>query len=73
MPNSLKTLPASLLCALLPLVTGCASAPSLSPPLVIAPPSIPALPFQARQPPPQAICSPTCSGGLQTLLDSLLR
>ena len=73
MSNSLKTLPALLRCVLLLLVTGCASAPPALPPPVIAPPSIPALPLPARQPQPLAICSPTCSGGLQTLLDSLLR
>lgn len=48
-------------------VTGCASTPTPSPPLVIAPPSIPPLPPEARQPPLPAWCSPTCAAGLTTL------
>ena len=73
MLNSPKLLPALLLAVLLLPLMGCASAPPLSSPLVIAPPAIPALHLQARQPPPPALCLPTCSDGLRTLLDSLLR
>lgn len=73
MPNLLKMLSESLLCALWLLVTGCATAPQPLPPLVIDPPSIPPLPLQARQPPAPAICLPTCSDGLTRLRDSLLR
>ena len=73
MLNSPKLLPALLLAVLLLPLMGCANAPPLSSPLVIAPPAIPALPLQARQPQPPAICLPTCSDGLRMLLDSLLR
>lgn len=49
-----------MLSAPLLLVLGCASAPQPLPPVVVAPPAIPPLPSQARQPQAPAICSPTC-------------
>lgn len=51
-------------------VTGCATTPLPSPPLVIAPPAIPPLPPEARQAPLPAWCYPTCSAGLTTLRKS---
>lgn len=58
---------------LLTLASGCAhnSAPPL-PAAVVAPAAIPALPVQARQPTPPAICLPTCSAGLMRLRMELL-
>lgn len=61
----LLTLPALLSLALL---AGCWSATA---PLSVAVPP-PPLPQQARQPAPPPLCNPTCSAGLETLLDSLL-
>lgn len=52
------------------LLTACGSdGPLVRPPV---PPKIPALPAQARQPDPPAICRPTCSDGLARLLSSSL-
>lgn len=45
------------------LVAGCASPRLPLPPAVVAPPRIPPLPQEARQPPTPAWCSPTCSDG----------
>ncbi len=50
------------------LLTGCASAPPLSP-VNVAPQAKPQLPPRVRQTP--AECSPKCSSGLSKLLDEL--
>lgn len=60
-----------LLLVLALLVTGCASAPPLSPP-VVQPPQKPPLPQEARQPPAPAQCLPTCSDAWKRLVESLL-
>ncbi|AHG41147.1 hypothetical protein N018_13405 [Pseudomonas syringae CC1557] len=46
------------------LATGCASKPESWQPPQVAPPVIPELPSEARQPPAPQWCSPTCSAGL---------
>ena len=56
--------------ALLLLLLGCGHDSLLLKP--VPGPEIPPLPAAARQPEPPALCVPTCSAGLQTLLDSLL-
>lgn len=56
--------------ALLVLLTGCSS---VSPPsTALACPQVPPLSPLALPPPPPPICEPTCSAGLQRLLDNLL-
>lgn len=60
------------------LLTGCLGVLKPSPPSApsappVPPPQIPSLPAEARQPPTPELCSPTCSAGLQRLLDSWLR
>jgi hypothetical protein len=51
------------------LLTGCASPPTS--PQIVAPPLIPPLPQEARQPPAPS-CSPSCSGALRRELQSWL-
>jgi len=46
------------------LVSGCASKQENWLPDQTAPPAIPSLPSEARQPPAPPWCSPTCSSGL---------
>lgn len=72
MPATNRPSTAVLLIVLPLLVMGCASAPQPLPPLVVAPPAIPPLPQEARQPQALAICLPTCSDGLARLLEALL-
>ena len=55
------------------LLAACASAPLPLPPVVIAPPGIPPLPLEARQPPAPGWCSPTCSAGLTRLRETWLQ
>jgi len=72
-PKSCKIALGAMLSLSLVLLTACASAPQpLPPPVVVAPPSIPPLPPEARQPPTPGLCSLTCSQGLSSLLGSLL-
>lgn len=62
----------TLLVLLAPL-TACAPQQLQPQPAVIAPPAVPPLPMQARQPPAPAWCSPTCSAALQIELQSWQR
>lgn len=64
--------PALMLLALALLLTACESAPRYTPPLPVRPAQVPPLPALAKQPAPPPICSPTCSAGLQTELESWL-
>lgn len=54
---------------LIPLATGCAF--DSPPPSVVAPPAIPPLPVQARQPTVPALCLTTCSKGFEQLENGL--
>lgn len=60
---------------LLPLVlmTGCGGKSQTLPPVVVAPPAIPPLPAQARQPMTPSECSPTCLSGLTAERESWLK
>lgn len=51
------------------LVTACSTVP----PVVVPPPAIPKLPPEARQPPMEPECQPTCSAGLSRLLNAMQR
>ncbi|MCY1532449.1 hypothetical protein D9M68_677240 [compost metagenome] len=53
------------------LCSGCSGA-STKPSEGVAPAAIPSLPSSARQPKPVPECEPTCSAGLERLLDSML-
>lgn len=64
----LLTLPALAL-----LLSACAVPLKPLPPAVTAPPVIPPLPLQARQPPAPVWCLPTCSAALTTDRASWLR
>ncbi len=46
------------------LASGCSTTQPISPPPSVAPPRIPPLSPEARQPPAPPWCSPTCSHGL---------
>ena len=52
---------------LLVLLSGCATAPRT---LVVDAPRLP-LPAEARQPPPEPLCQPSCSAKLASLLDAM--
>lgn len=54
------------------LLSACSSTPPSLPPAVVAPPAIPPLPREARQPPVPAWCSPSCYGGLTSIRESWL-
>lgn len=54
------------------LATGCASKPESWQPPPVAPPSIPALPNEAKQPTAPPWCSPSCSAGLTRERESSL-
>lgn len=54
-------------------VQGCVSASPKPLPVVVAPPKIPPLPPEARQPPVPDFCSPTCLDAWSKLVDSLLK
>jgi energy-converting hydrogenase Eha subunit F len=63
--RELKSMPRLLMLSLLMLLaTGCTTQPTNWLPEQVAPPAIPALPNEARQPPAPPWCSPTCSSGL---------
>jgi len=55
------------------LAAGCSTPLATLPPEPVAPARIPPLPEAARQPPAPALCSPSCSKGLSTLLESWQR
>ena len=57
---------------LLPLMTLLAGCAHESPSYHAAPPVVPVLPVEARQPTPPAICLPSCSAGLMRLREELL-
>lgn len=71
------TLLALLLLVCLASVSGCATQPPPLQPAVVAPPSIPPLPREARQPPIPSECLPSCAANLMTqkkrALDTLTR
>jgi hypothetical protein len=52
------------LSVLMLLATGCATKQENWLPAQVAPPAIPALPSEAKQPPAPQWCSPTCSSAL---------
>lgn len=52
------------------LAAGCSTPLASLRPDPVAPARIPPLPEAARQPPAPALCSPSCSKGLSTLLES---
>ena len=71
MPTPLLPPSRLMLAALLLSLAGCQTLPEPSPPSVTPAPRVPALPPQARQPEPPALCLPSCSAGLMTLRESL--
>ena len=72
-PNKPCALRALMLTTLAALLSGCASvSPPPLPPHQVAPPSIPALPPAARQPPTPQVCARSCSAALSIELDSWL-
>jgi hypothetical protein len=61
------------LLTLLPLIlsgSACTTQPQSWQPEQVAPPAIPQLPNEARQPPAPLWCSPTCSNGLTSERES---
>ena len=76
MPRLKFALPRLMLLGLAVLLTSCGLVPKPSlpsaPPIVTRPPELPALPQEARQPPTPELCSPSCSAGLRTRLESWL-